>query len=185
MVCGSCGPKTLTVEEMKNMTSEQIIAAYRQGYKLVQEGVPQPRVMSQDWQNGGVKVHSMAGTCPVAPKTGGDTLNLSATAVSGVAPYNAKFYKDVTGTIAIPARTQIGVLSTPVGLAIALDGGTAVDTYVLTDLDASSANFDGTAGNIQLVAKITDSCPTSPQTCEQACTLSITCAPPTCSFIVT
>ena len=185
MACGSCGPKTLTVEQMKQMTSEQIIAAYRAGYKLVQGGgAPQQQAMSPNWQYGG-QIRSLAGTCPVLPKTGGDTLNLAATATTGVAPYNAKFYKDVTGTIAVPNRVQIGVLSTPAGLAIAADGGTANDTYVLTDLDASSANFDGTLGNIQLIATITDSCPTGAQTCEQTCTLSITCAAPTCSFVVT
>lgn len=129
------------------------------------------------------QIKSMAGTCPVVPKTGGDTLNLSATAVSGVQPYNAKFYKDVTGTIAVPNRVQIGI---PAGVAIATDGGTALDTYVLTDLDASSANFGGIAGDIQLIAVITDSCPSpGPQSCEQTCILSITCATPICNFTVT
>ena len=139
----------------------------------------QPRSLSSF---GGIQ--SLQGTCP-AGKTGGDTLTMVATAISGVAPYNAKFYKDVTGTVAVPNRVQIGVLSTPAGLAIAVDGATATDTYVLTDLDISSANFDGTLGAIQLISTVTDSCPTGGLTCEQVCTMTVACPAPTCSFVVT
>ncbi len=129
-------------------------------------------------------IQSLPGTCPVG-KTAGDTLNMLATAISGVAPYNAKFYKDVTGTTLVPARVQIGVISTPAGITIAADGGTASDTYVLTDLDVASANFDGTAGAIQLISTVTDSCPTGGLTCEQVCTMTVACPAPTCSFVVT
>ena len=128
-------------------------------------------------------IQSLPGTCPTG-KTGGDSLTMVATAISGIAPYTAKFYKDVTGTLLAPNRIQIGDTSALSSISIAADGGTATDTYTLTDLDVSSANFDATAGHIQLVSTVTDSCPTGGLTCEQTCVMTVACNAPTCSFVV-
>lgn len=100
MACGSCGPKTLTVEQMKNMTSEQIIAAYRAGYKLVQGGAPAPEQQamsqSQDWQYGGVR--SLVGSsCDAAVKPVGKGITMSANPQQGVSPYTISFRRSNAG----------------------------------------------------------------------------------------
>lgn len=210
MVCGSCGPKTLTVEQMKNMTSEQIIAAYRQGYKLVQGGASQPQVMSQDWQYGG-RVQALpfgggdTGTCTPTPKQSGNTVNLSTTPNGGVAPYDVRFWKsldgaslnqtDITGATQTAQPENVAVLAsytlTDTDVAGALGGAGALapsDVNTTTGaITLGGAAAVLTAGAIRFYTSIIDSCTGSggKGTCAQYCDVSLACAAPTCSFVVT
>lgn len=130
----------------------------------------------QKTMNTNPQIKSMA-ACAATGKTGGDTVNLLLTAVSGVAPYTTTFFKDLgPGRVAITPAGSTGT--------IAADGGTDGGTYTITDADAKNANFGGLA-QIQFIGKITDSCPTGPLSCEQVCEVSITCVTPTCNFTVT
>ncbi len=187
MVCGSCGPKTLTIEEMKNMTSEQIIAVYRQGYKLVQGGAPKSQTMSHDqnWQYGG-RIRSLAATCPAGTKGEGDTVVLDCAPNGGTGPYTVTYYKKVG-----PAAEAVFLAAhiVPEGGPDPAVVGTRTDT--ITDVDIAGATGDPGAtpplanAAIRYRISITDSCPTGGLTCEEYCDVTLTCVAPTCNFVVT
>lgn len=187
MVCGSCGPKMLTVEQMKNMTSEQIIAAYRQGYKLVQGKASQPQAMSQnqDLQHGEM-IRSLAATCPVSTKGEGDTVILGCAPSGGTGPYTVTYYKKVgpaAETVFLTAHTV------PEGGPDPAVVGTRTDT--ITDADIAGATGDPgatpplTNATIRYRMSIADSCPTGALICEEYCDVTLTCVAPTCNFVVT
>lgn len=205
MACGSCGPKTLTVEQMKNMTSEQIIAAYRSGYKLVQGGAPAPEQQamsqSQDWQYGGVK--SLAPNPPVCPlpgvkgasnnpKLSGETVTMAAKPVQGVSPYDITFRKtpaasadgSEAGATEVMLAARLGGLANPTTKVIT-EGTTVTRVYTLDidDLNGAVTKAGDTMPSITFASTIEDSC-TPVQTCVNACKIFVGCVEPICDFTV-
>jgi len=204
MVCGSCGPRTLTVEDMKHMTSEQIIAVYRQGYKLVQGGAPQQQAMSQEWQYGGVK----SLVAPITPcatgKQSGQLVTLTSAPTGGVFPYTVRFWRG-TGTPTFPFA-QVGTDQLP-----ATEGASVFQSWTLSDADVAAATGDSAAmepigamasgmptvdfafptplanSAIRVLTTTVDSCPTAaggPKSCIGWCDVTLACTPPTCNFTV-
>lgn len=123
---------------------------------------------------GGIST-SQAPLCPTLPKYSGDDVTLQATPKDGIGPYYVEFTKD--GITIDPSR--LGGLSNPI--TSAPEDTTITRIYTLDDVDISSA----TAGTINFSVFISDSCPTSPQSCTETCIITIGCMAPVCNFVVT
>jgi hypothetical protein len=90
-------------------------------------------------------------------------------------PYYVVFSKD--GVIIDPSR--LGGLDNPIFLAP--ENTLITRVYTLDDFDIASALY----GTIDFEVYMEDSCPTTPQTCTQICTINIGCIAPVCNFLVT
>ena len=165
MTCTQC--KYLTIEQIKNMNTEQLIYAYRQGY-TIKDLVP---------------------SC-ISPISVGQTININAAPIGGMAPYTVSFYKklDTSAPIQI-GTTQTGVLEA----TNSTTPSTTTVPYTITNADVTAAIGDpGTtppllAGYIRIITNITDSCPLAsggPKTCSESCDVNITCISPECNIIV-
>lgn len=114
-------------------------------------------------------------TCPTGLKYSGDTVTLKATPKDGVGPYYVVFRKD--GTNIDPAR--LGGLYNPI--LNAPENIEITRIYTLSDIDISGT----LSGLIDFSVFISDSCPTSSNTCESHCIINIGCIAPVCNFTVT
>ena len=168
MTCSQC--KYLTVEQIKNMDTEQLISAYRQGYVLK-------------------NIQSLAPSC-LSSISVGQTININAAPMEGIAPYTVSFYKklDTSAPVQI-GTTQTGILEA----TSSTTPSTITQPYTITDVDVSLATGDSGAtplllpGYIRTIVNITDSCPIAsggPKTCSELCDINITCIDPTCNFII-
>lgn len=165
MTCTQC--KHLTIEQIKNMSTEQLIDAYRQGYT----------------------VKDLAPSC-VSSMSVGQTINVNAAPIGGIAPYAVSFYKKLN------TSPQIQIGTTQIGVSEATGSTTPSTTtvpYTITDGDATSVTGDPgvtpplAPGYIRIITNITDSCPTAsggPKTCSESCDINIMCVAPTCNIIV-
>jgi hypothetical protein len=165
MTCTKC--KYLTVEQIRNMNTEQLIDAYRQGYT----------------------VKDLAASC-VSSTAVGQTINVNAAPMGGIAPYTVSFYKKLNTS----PQTQIG--TTQIGVPEATGSttpSTSTTPYTITNDDATSVTGDPGAipqlapGYIRIITSITDSCPAAsggPKIRSESCDINITCAEPTCNIIV-
>mgnify|MGYP003393798175 CR=1 FL=1 len=169
-----------------------------------------PRVanMGNDWQYGGI--HSLIFDSDVTgdgtgPKGSGSTVTLKANPLSGVGPYDVRFWRSNTG--ASPITTDI----TNASYMGSTEGVTVTATYVITDIDVAAAvgntlaqvpsavntttgviTLGGattalTAGSIRFYSSIVDSCKGAlgPGVCAQYADVTLTCVAPTCNFVVT
>jgi hypothetical protein len=114
-------------------------------------------------------------SCPIDSKYSGDTVTLEATPKDGIGPYYVEFSKD--GDLIDPAR--LGGLDNPIYNA--LEDTTITREYSLTDEDVRNA----LTGTITFGVFMSDSCPTTSQTCSQECVVNIGCITPVCNFTVT
>lgn len=172
MTCSQC--KYLTVEQIRNMNTEQLINAYRQGYIL--------KDIKSD-------IKSLVSSC-LSSISVGQTININAAPMEGIAPYTVSFYKKLDTS----APVQIGTTQTGISEAInSTTPSTITQPYTITDIDVALATGDsGTVpilvpGYIRIVVNITDSCPIAsggPKTCLELCDISITCVEPICNIIV-
>jgi hypothetical protein len=165
MTCTQC--KYLTVGQIGNMNTEQLIDAYRQGYTI----------------------KDLAPSC-ISSMSVGQTINVNAAPMGGIAPYTVSFYKKLNTS----SQTQIG--TTQAGIPEATGPtipSTSTTPYTITNDDAISVTGDPGAtpplapGYIRIITSIIDSCPTAsggPKTCSESCDINITCAEPTCNIIV-
>ena len=159
--------KYLTVEHINNMNTEQLIDAYRQGYTL----------------------KNMTPSC-VSPISVGQTININAAPIGGMAPYTVSFYKKLNTS----APAQIG--TTQIGILEAVNSTTPSTTtvpYTINNADVTAATGDPGVtpplleGYIRIITNITDSCPVAsggPKTCSEFCDINITCISPTCNIII-
>lgn len=111
-------------------------------------------------------VLSGASICSSDLKYEGDTIHLSATPKDGIGPYYVEFRKN---NVPISSLSNV------------IENTLVTYDYLLTDLDISSAP----TGTIDFSVFISDSCPTTHQTCTQTCTTNIGCIAPICNFTVT
>lgn len=189
MGCDPCGSKSnvLTVEQMKRMSNEEIIAAYRAGYTVVQNNPGAVHTQSENLdQQSGEKITNLASTCPAVTKKSGDTVVLNCAPNLGVEPYTVTYYKKVgpaVETIFLAAHTVPENGPDPASLASRTD--------TLTDADIAGATGDPAAvpplasAMIRYRISVTDSCPTGGQTCTEFCDVALACVQPTCNFQVT
>lgn len=168
MTCSQC--KYLTIEQIRNMNNEQLIDAYRQGYVLKD-------------------IQSLSSSC-ISSMLVGQTININAAPMEGIAPYTVSFYKKSDTS----APVQIGTTQTGISEAINYTiPSTITQPYTTTDDDVTSATGDSGAipplvpGYIRIIVNITDSCPVvlgGPKTCSELCDINIICISPTCNIIV-
>lgn len=118
---------------------------------------------------------TLAPTCPTGLKYSGDTVTLKSTPKDGIGPYNITFRKD--GVTIDPSR--LGSLSNPI--LSSPEDVQVTRVYTLNDADIAGA----LTGTITFSVYMTDSCPTTPKTCEESCVISIGCLAPVCNFVVT
>ena len=168
MTCAQC--KYLTIEQIRNMGMEELIDAYRQGYAIKD-------------------IQSLAPLC-ISPISTGQTVNINAAPIGGMAPYTVSFYKKLNTS----APVQVGTTQTGVVEAInSTTPSTATVPYIITAIDMATATGDPGAtpvlapGYVRIITNITDSCPVSsggPKTCSEFCDINITCASLICNLIV-
>ena len=113
--------------------------------------------------------------CPTVPKYSGDTVTLEVTPRDGIGPYYVEFR--INGDTIDPLRLTGG--TNPI--TGALENISIIRTYTLNDLDISSA----LTGTIEFSVYMYDSCPITPMTCTESCTIDIGCIAPVCNFTVT
>jgi hypothetical protein len=152
------------------MNTEQLIDAYRQGYILKD-------------------IQSLVSSC-ISSISIGQTININAAPMEGIAPYTVSFYKKLD----ISAPVQIGAAQTGVPEAInSTTPSTITQPYTITGADVTAATGDSGVtplllpGYIRIVVNITDSCPIAsggPKICSELCDINILCAEPTCNIIV-
>ena len=133
--------------------------------------------------------------CPVSIKTIGDTIDLKATPVQGVAPYiiefrrsNSQSMADVIDIMNVDAETYIIPSnrltgSNPVtGVA---EGTQTIRTYTITstDLDDATSKSSGEGASLLFGSKMIDSC-TPQQICVKYCKILVACPVPSCDFTV-
>lgn len=169
MVCSQY--KYLTVEQIRSMDTEQLIRSYRQGYILKD-------------------IQSLTPSCGVSSISIGQTININAAPIEGMAPYTVSFYKKLN----ISAPVQIGTTQTGVAEATnSTTPSTITVPYTITDADITVATGDSGAtplllpGYIRIIVNITDSCPIAsggPKTCSELCDINILCIEPTCNIII-
>ena len=111
-------------------------------------------------------------TCPITPKYSGDTITLEATPTGGIGPYYVEFNKD--GNI----NPEISGGANPIYNVP--ENTTITRTYALTDENVRNA----LTGTMTFSVFMSDSCPTTAQTCTQECVVNIGCIPPVCNFTV-
>lgn len=166
MTCKQC--KNLTVEQIENMNTEQLIDAYRQGYTI----------------------RDLLPSCTSSPVSIGQTINVNAAPIGGIVPYTVSFYKKLNTS----DKVQIGTTQTNVQDATSSTvPSTNTVPYVITNEDRTGATGDTGAtpplppGYIRIITEITDSCPISsggPKTCTEHCDVIISCISQTCNIIV-
>jgi hypothetical protein len=113
--------------------------------------------------------------CPTTPKYSGDTVTLEATPRDGIGPYYIEFRMK---GLALPGNDPLG---RPYTISSVVENTTVIRTYELDDLDISSA----LTGTIEFSVYMYDSCPITPMTCTESCTIDIGCVAPVCNFTVT
>lgn len=154
-------------------------------------------IFTQGYNDINVKIHNVCGfdigtvtgsiditgpiilTCPIALKYSGDTVTLQATPKDGIGPYNITFKKGI-GTISSSRLTDEFLNPTTNPTSGAPENIQITRIYTLNDVDIATST-----GTIDFSVVISDSCPTTPQTCEQHCIISIGCVAPVCNFTVT
>lgn len=149
---------------------EDMIYIYQQGYRLLDfhdpENIKELIELSQNPEYNELNVKSLAcpsqSSCPTTTVRVGQTATISICPSGGIAPYTLYVVKNGTNIITQPGL-QEGV------------------PYPITDRISPS---DG--NRITFVSTISDSCPGSPQTCNQTCILNVTaaCTPPTCTMAI-
>jgi hypothetical protein len=172
MTCSQC--KYLTVEQIKNMNTEQLIGAYRQGYIL--------KDIKSD-------IKPLASSC-LSSISAGQTININAAPMEGMAPYTVSFYKKLnTSDPVIIGTTQTGILEA----TNSMTPSTIAQPYTITYADIAVATGDSITfpilmpGYIRIIVNITDSCPIAsggPKTCSELCDINITCMEPICNIII-
>lgn len=172
MTCQEC--KYLTVEQITNMGTEQLIRAYRQGYIL------------KDTKS---DIKYLIPSC-VSPISAGDTININAAPMEGMAPYTVSFYKKLNTSTPV----QIGTTQTGISNAInSTTPSTITQPYTITYTDIEIATGDSgeipilAPGYIRIIVNITDSCPVAsggPKICSELCDIGIKCLDPICNIIV-
>ncbi len=166
MTCKQC--KHLTIEQISNMDTEQLIDAYRQGYNI----------------------GNLTPSCITSAISTGQTININAAPIGGIAPYTVSFYKKLNTS----GQVQIGTTQTEVPEATSpTTPSTTTVPYTILNSDETDATGDSgaipplTAGSIRIITSITDSCPVAsggPKTSSEYCDINIACALPTCNIIV-
>jgi hypothetical protein len=166
MTCEQC--KNLTVEQIRDMSTEQLIDAYRQGYAI----------------------KDLEPLCTSSPVSVGQTINVNAAPMGGIVPYTVKFYKKLNTS----DKVQIGTIQTNVPEATSSTiPSTTTSPYIVTNGDRIGATGDPGAtpplppGYIRIITEITDSCTVSsggPKICTEYCDVIITCVSQTCNIIV-
>lgn len=110
--------------------------------------------------------------CPTTLKYSGDTITLEATPTGGIGPYYVEFNKDGDQDPEISGGTN-PIYNVP-------ENTTITRTYTLTDENVRNA----LTGTMTFSVFISDSCPTTAQTCTQECIVNLGCIPPVCNFTV-
>jgi len=156
--------KVLTLERLKEMSQEEIINAYRNGYVL--EGIERAGCSSCERTN----KESMSNRHPISSlvtctKTSGvvgNVVTLKSTPTTGTAPYTVKFWKDTT------------LLTTFTNVP---ENTLKTYNYTLVAADIGSRIFK---------VDIADSCASTAKTCAEQCTVTVTaaCVTPVCNFIL-
>jgi hypothetical protein len=145
---------------------------------------PKVAKMGNDWQYGG-QIKNLQ-TCPPGTKGEGDTVVLNCSPTGGTGPYTVTYYKKV-GPAA--ETTFLAAHTVPEGGPDPSAVGSRTDTIM--DVDIAGATGDPAAtpalanATIRYRMSITDSCPTGALTCTEYCDVALTCAAPTCNFVVT
>lgn len=142
------------------------------------------------------------------PKGSGSVMTLTAHPNGGVAPYDVRFWKSLTGADLDINQTDI---TTPTQTGVA-ENADYTATYTLTDIDVAGAlgNIDALSptavdpttgvittvagapailavGSVRFYTSIVDSCAGADGrgTCAQYADVALTCVAPTCGFVVT
>lgn len=149
--------KVLTLEQMKKMSQEEIISAYRNGYVL--EGMEKAGCGGCGVQVAGIK--ALATTCTKTSAFVGETITLKAKGTGGTPPYTIDLF--------------IG--------AVLLQRSTGIDANIEVSKSYTIQTSD--VGILTANTTIIDSCPGGSKTCTELCPITVVeCPVPTCSFTV-